>query len=270
MSIQTAAPGEPGTAPASLPARSGLAVSLVLCLALGGCAAPPPAVEGPVTWAGHPVGPPPAPDPGLRQALISRANEEWEFFGRQTVVFKGGEESIPHVGAWEDDDGAYSARVNAYLRAAGKPTVSGMDCQEPWSAAFISWVMQAAGVPEGQFPPAAAHGVYLAGIISESGNPGRFFVPRRVAEYSPSPGDLICASRGPSRSATFDEYPSLEALKGASAHCDLVVSKVGQTLEVIGGNVRNSVSRSTLELDGEGRLRAVPRRPWFLILQNRL
>ena len=61
-----------------------------------------------------------------------------------------------------------------------------------------------------------------------------------------------------------------EMLRGASAHCDLVVSKVGQTLEVIGGNVRNSVSRSTLELDGEGRLRAVPRRPWFLVLQNRL
>jgi hypothetical protein len=49
-----------------------------------------------------------------------------------------------------------------------------------------------------------------------------------------------------------------------------VVRKSGQTLEVIGGNVRNSVSKSTLELDGAGRLRAVPRRPWFLILENRL
>ncbi len=49
-----------------------------------------------------------------------------------------------------------------------------------------------------------------------------------------------------------------------------MVGKQGQTLEVIGGNVRNSVSKSTLELDGEGHLRAMPRRPWFLILQNRL
>mgnify|MGYP001768040970 CR=1 FL=1 len=43
-----------------------------------------------------------------------------------------------------------------------------------------------------------------------------------------------------------------------------------QSYQIVGGNVRNSVSRSTLELDAQGRLQAVPRRPWFLILENRL
>lgn len=230
--------------------------------------APPSTAPG--TWAGRPIGSPPAPNPGIKQALISRANREWEFFGRQTVVFKGSEESIPHVGAWEDDDGPYSGRINAYWRAAGKPRLDGKDCQEPWSAAFMSWVMGGAGVPEGQFPPAPAHWIYLARLIDQSDYPGRYFVPRRVADYSPNPGDLICASRGLSRPATFDGYTRPEALKGVNTHCDLVVRKSGQTLEVIGGNVRNSVSKSTLELDGAGRLRAVPRRPWFLILENRL
>jgi len=230
--------------------------------------APPSTAPG--TWAGRPRGSPPAPNPGIKQAIISRANQEWQFFGRQTVVFKGSEESIPHVGAWEDDDGPYSGRINAYWRAAGKPRLDGKDCQEPWSAAFISWVMRGAGVPEGQFPPAPAHWIYLARLVDQSDYPGRYFVPRRVADYSPNPGDLICASRGLSRPATFDGYTRPEALKGVNTHCDLVVRKSGQTLEVIGGNVRNSVSKSTLELDGAGRLRAVPRRPWFLILENRL
>jgi hypothetical protein len=230
--------------------------------------APPSTAPG--IWAGRPIGSPPAPNPGIKQALISRANQEWEFFGRQTVVFKGSEESIPHVGAWEDDDGPYSGRINAYWRAAGKPRLNGKDCQEPWSAAFMSWVMRGAGVPEGQFPPAPAHWIYLARLVDQSDYPGRYFVPRRVADYSPNPGDLICASRGLSRPATFDGYTRPEALKGVNTHCDLVVRKSGQTLEVIGGNVRNSVSKSTLELDGAGRLRAVPRRPWFLILENRL
>lgn len=249
-------------------------VALALCVAIAGCATapspPPPTTPGPSTWAGRVIGTPPAPNPVLRQSLINHANQEWEFFGRQRVVFKDGAESIPLVGAWEDDDASYSNRVNAYWRAVGKPRLDGMDCHRPWSAAFVSWVMEQAGVPEDQFPPTPAHGVYLAQIIQRSDMPGRYFVPRRVADYSPNPGDLICASRGTSRAGTFDEHTGPDVLVRANVHCDLVVQKTDTVLEAIGGNVRNSVSRSTLELDGDGRLQVIPRRPWFLILQNRL
>ena len=244
-----------------------LAAGLALGLGLVGCATKLPP-EGPATWAGYAAGPPPAPDPALRQAILARAAEEWEFFGRQTVVLKDGEESIPHVGAWEDEDGLRSARVNAYWRAVGRPLLDGMDCQKPWSAAFVSWVMQEAGVPEWQFSPAAAHGVYLARLITESEQPGRYFVPRRVAEYSPSPGDLVCAMRGAPGPGDEDAHP--DALQHAQTHCDLVVGKSGRRLDVVGGNVRNSVSRTTLELDAAGRLQPEPRRQWFMIMQNRL
>jgi hypothetical protein len=247
-----------------------LVASLVVALAIGGCATPPPPAEGPETWAGRLFGPPPEPNPALRQALIARAEQEWQFFGRQTVVILGDEESIPHVGAWEDEDATYASRVNDYWRAVGKPRLDGMDCRAPWSAAFISWVMQAEGVPEYQFPAAAVHGTYLSALIGASADAGRYFVPRRVADYSPAPGDLICAARGPNGAAGLDEHASAEVLRRAPAHCDLVVAKAGHALEAIGGNVRNSVSRSTLELDSTGRLQSVPRRPWFVILQNRL
>lgn len=242
-----------------------LAASLVLL----SCATPPEE-PSPATWSGRSLGSPPAPNPALKKAMITRATREWELFGRQTVVFQGSEESIPHVGAWEDDDARYSSRVNAYWRAVGKPGVDGMDCQEPWSAAFMSWVMQGSGVPESQFPRAPAHWIYLASLIDQAPYPGRWFVPRRVADYSPNPGDLVCASRAGSRPPMAGGYTSAVGVTGIKAHCDLVVEKNGNTLEVIGGNVRNSVSRSTLELDGKGRLQAVPRRPWFLVLENRL
>jgi Uncharacterized protein conserved in bacteria (DUF2272) len=249
---------------------AGLPACLVLGLVLAGCAAPPLPPEGPPSWAGRPIGQPPAPDPAVRQAMLARADEEWRFFGRQVVVFRGEEESIPHVGAWEDDDGTFARRVNVYWRAVGKPNIDGMDCQYPWSAAFISWLMWEAGVPEEQFPSVPAHGSYIARIVNESVYPGRFFVPRRVEDYSPKPGDLICAYRGPLRPAVFEDEVSAETFRGTNTHCDLVVAKAGQTLEAIGGNVRNSVSKSTVELDGAGRLQSVPRRTWFLILQNRL
>ncbi len=249
---------------------------ILLCLALVACGTSPqtsaPNARGGMltTWAGLPIGAPPPPNPRIRQAMISRAILEWEFFGRQTVILKGTEESIPHVGDWEDDDPRHSNRVNTYWRAVGKPGLNGMDCQKPWSAAFMSWIMQSAGVPESQFRPSSAHWVYLASMIDEASYPGRWFVPRRLTDYSPQPGDLICASRGLSRPDAINGYTSAWMLNGASAHCDLVVAKTPRTLEAIGGNVRNSVSRSILELDGQGRLQPVPRRPWFLIMENRL
>jgi hypothetical protein len=91
-----------------------------------------------------------------------------------------------------------------------------------------------------------------------------------VADYSPQPGDLICSSRGPRRPGTTNGYTSSRMLRNTNTHCDLVVTKKGRQLEAIGGNVRNSVSKVSVELDAAGRLRSVPRRPWFLVLQNRL
>ena len=260
MSIQSATPAW---------SRLGLILALTLVLSACGSAPEKPVVQR-LTWAGHPLGGPPARNPALKQAIVIRALGEWEYFGRQTVVFKGADESIPHVGYWEDDNQIYSERVSRYWRAVGKPGLNGMDCRQPWSAAFISWVMEGAGVPGYQFPPATAHSVYLASLIDEAIFPGRWFIPRRVSDYSPNPGDLICAPRGDSRPASFDGYVSPRALQGANTHCDLVVAKSGQSLGVVGGNVRNSVSRTTLELDGQGRLKPIPRRPWFLVMENRL
>jgi hypothetical protein len=251
------------------PAASRLAALLALCLLLIGCATAPPPAPGPKdTWAGRPIGPAPAPNPTLKQAMISRATREWEFFGRQTVVFKGSEESIPHVGAWEDDDGACSARVNAYWRTVGKPTLSGIDCQEPWSAAFISWVMQAAGVPKYLFPPGSAHRSYLNHFLANVHNPYAAFIPHTIQEYKPKPGDLICASRSKAKpAAVIEELP--DSLN-SRLHCDIVEETEGQTLRVIGGNVRNSVSKTVLTLSPEGYLQFTSRMPWLLIIENRL
>ncbi len=221
-------------------------------------------------WAGRPIGAPPAPRPSLKRAIIAKAVQEWRYFDSQTIVFKGDEESIPHVGHWEDDSQRYSRRVNNYWRAVDKPGLTGMDCDKPWSAAFISWIMDSSGVPESQFRRSQAHWTYLASTIENASLPGRYFVPRRISDYSPEPGDLICAYRSPSRIVTIGGYTTASMLYGVSAHCDLVVAKTGRTLEVIGGNVRNSVSRSSLELDAQGRLQRLSRRPWFLILDNRL
>lgn len=247
------------------------AITAIL-LSLFGCAGPPEmdaGVRGPAgTWAGRRIGPPPVPKPAVRQAMIRLAEREWSYFGQQRVVYTKSNESIPHVGYWEDDDGSRSSRVNLYWRAVGKAGLAGYDCQEPWSAAFTSWVMRTAGVPESQFPGSPAHWIYLSRLIEWSDGPGRWFVPRAINAYRPRPGDLICASKDLARASAGQLQPW--ALNNARMHCDLVVKSEGRSLEAIGGNVRNSVSRSILELDGQGHLQPVPNRPWVLVMENRL
>lgn len=230
------------------------------CLTLLGCAAQPRPAAPPEEAALSP----------LKRKILALATHEWDYFGRQRVVYQEREESIPHVGLWEDDDAARSYRVNRYWRAVDRPELAGRDCREPWSAAFISWVMSAAGVSPLQFPPSQAHWVYLTYLLRRANQPASAFIPHTTADYRPRPGDLICAGRGEA-AITLLRYPTrLNLLEGALLHCDIVIASDGRTLEAIGGNVRNSVSKSILTLDAKGRLQPTLARPWFLALENRL
>lgn len=250
-------------------------LALSLCVALAGCAGqkkkPVPAPVQPPQVQTQPQKSTAAELSEIKKEIISTAKREWDFFGRQTVVLDGDEESIPHVGKWEDDEEAYVYRVNWYWRAVGKPGLNGKDCRQPWSAAFISWIMREAGVPEYQFARAEAHWSYLTRIVADAGDPYAAFAPRSVDEYSPMPGDLICATRGNPEAAPIPGEDFRSVLQDhTKLHCDIVVERGGDTLAAIGGNVRNSVSKTLLKLDLNGLVRPTQRRPWFMVLENRL
>jgi hypothetical protein len=98
---------------------------IVLFLALAGCGSAP---EKPV----QPKAPPKKqktqpravrsqsfPVHSWKYKIAKIANNEWLYFGQQKVVIDENEESIPHVGIWEDDDYSHSNRINQYWRAAG-------------------------------------------------------------------------------------------------------------------------------------------------------
>lgn len=206
-----------------------------------------------------------------RQRIIRMAEQEWDFFGRQTVRLDGADESMPHVGKWEDDGDPWSTRVNWYWSAAGKPGLDGFDCKEPWSAAFITWVMRQAGLSSSDFPSADAHWEYIHYFIDRSGQAGAAFASHGIAEYPPKPGDLICATRGNNGFIpVYSDNPSAVLAGHTKLHCDIVTEKTGNTLASIGGNVRNSVSKTYLQLTPDGLLHPSERRPWFVVLENRL
>ena len=200
--------------------------------------------------------------------IVEAANSEWVYFGQQTVVIDGDEESIPHVGIWEDDDQSHSDRINQYWRAVGKYRLSGYDCKEPWSAAFISWIMREAGVPKHLFPPSSAHRFYLNRLLANAHDPFSALIPHTIQQYKPKPGDLICATR--SKVGPQEAMKKLPDSLHSRLHCDIVVEADGRTLQAIGGNVRNSVSKTIVTLSSDGYLQYASPRPWFLIIENRL
>jgi hypothetical protein len=246
---------------------------IAIILAVTGCAGkkqPPTVAQQAATTstAGQPSGPSRG---SARQRILKTALQEWEFFGRQTVRLDGNEESIPHVGKWEDDGDPWSTRVNWYWSAVGKPGLDGFDCKEPWSAAFISWVMRQAGLSSSQFPPADAHWNYIRYFIDHAAYSDAAFFSHRITEYPPKPGDLICATRGNHGFIPVYDMPPSAVLGGhAKLHCDIVVEHNGATLGSIGGNVRNSVTKTFITLKPNGLLQPTERRPWFVVLENRL
>jgi hypothetical protein len=84
------------------------------------------------------------------------------------------------------------------------------------------------------------------------------------------PGDLVCATREHFGAPMIRGASDAMFLENNKLHCDIVVARDPRTVEVIGGNVRNSVSKTVLPLDAKGYLQPMKRRPWFLVVENRL
>ena len=204
------------------------------------------------------------------QKIVDLAEREWRYFGEQIVLIENDRESIPQIGVWEDDEERHAMRINWYWRAAGESELSGKDCNQPWSAVFLSWIMRQAGVAADRFPPAIAHWMYVSRFLAEAENPATAFLPHTLRDYPPKPGDLICASREHPPTMLHLQLPRPEWVEHTRMHCDLVVARKGRVLETIGGNVRNSVSKTIQRLDAKGYLHPARPRPWLLVLENRL
>jgi hypothetical protein len=197
----------------------------------------------------------------VKATILALTRGEWETFGGQRIYWEDGVQVIKPVGLWEDDR-IGSERVAEYWRVLDPESeLTGRDCDDPWSAAFISWIMIRSGVDPAQFTRSAAHRDYLRTIIARADEPDFKLRPRAPAEYAPRPGDLICRGRG--RNRDLAEYRDLPY--DAELHCDLVLSNAAGKLESIVGNVRQSVSLSEREVDAQGKLGA----PWFVVIENR-
>lgn len=128
----------------------------------------------------------------------------------------------------------------------------------PWSAVFVSYVMNRAGVPN--FRASASHIDYVRdAYLHPDSSPFQFVDPDNAM---PAPGDLLCFVRA---SDTVFGHQGLKAFldrdQGAlNMHCDIAAAVGGGKLYLIGGNVLQGVTLRELNLNNGGRLWALPRR----------
>lgn len=227
--------------------RLSLSLALILLLAAG------PAEAGP-----------------LAQRMLKLAQQEWAFFGKPEV-------HIEPTGTGyllandEKSDAAHKDRVCDYWIATNTdPWLCHRERRYstwPWSAAFISWLARHAGIAEEDFPSHAAHRGYLQAIVERARSPGAKLIPHAIGSYSPRPGDLVCATREDTTVADFERIPD-----DAKLHCDLVwkIFPRSRIMHLLGGNVADAVTLTIAPIDARGRAIPDPRRPWFMVVENRL
>ena len=225
----------------------------------------------------------------LRRRIVNIAIQEWAFFGFHTMDAAGGKASVlPAVitpssvsadlspadaqeqmaeiqtaqagskdltiaGYWSatPDGAALIAQQNAAWNAIGRrPTY----WVQPWSAAFMSWVMCEAGLGNPlQFHRSIAHREYVdQGIRTSDGQE----IYSAYTAYNPGarriePGDLLCTSWG---NTNYHDVTDRRRAMGsyASTHCDVAVKVTTDRVAVIGGNVMLTVMMSILPLTQDG------------------
>ncbi|MEF7612929.1 DUF2272 domain-containing protein [Aquincola sp. MAHUQ-54] len=236
---------------------------------------------------------------GQVEALVRAAEAEWLRWGRQEVRFVPGGGTCAVIadgscrpiddGCGREQSAALCPVVDDYWRALG-PLREYHDCRRTdvceaewpadqgppdftpaWSAAFVSALMKAAGFSRSEFRFAAAHAQYVA--AARDGHASAF-------EVVPTPaaadvGDLVCLPRAMAgdsgRPLGVDEVRGRDGI--TPMHCDIVVRRdlEARTLDVIGGNVQQAVSRSIVPLGADGLLHRwpEPERAWMLVMKPR-
>jgi hypothetical protein len=246
---------------------------LLLLLLLSACAVP---AAPPLTY-----------PPAARERMVRIALAEWEEWGglvtgpgpRPTSTrAESDPANFPRVLAYwravPKDEGAVAFNRRLYAAALAGQSDGAALWQEPfWSAAFISYVLGAAGVDRREFPPSASHSEYVDAMIRDAlAFPATApFLPRSMAEMAPRPGDLLCADRSRTPIRDWRERAA-DTGRFRPMHCDIVVATGPGVVDAVGGNVLDSVTRSRFPADAAGYLlpRPADEPTWFAVFENRL
>lgn len=163
----------------------------------------------------------------------------------------------------QEADPAATPMLRSYWGAAGRFFTDSQlqnrawQNDNPWSAAFISWVMCRAGAGS-TFKYNAAHYIYVrqAMLNTDTADTTSPFWAYPIDKVSPEPGDLVCNARTTSQSQTAATWTTLKN-RIWPLHCDVVTSPpTNGVITVVGGNVGGGVTvgEKKLHVHPDGKL----------------
>ena len=166
------------------------------------------------------------------------------------------------------DKGSGQENVAPFFRFVGEMWTSigldldGRDRDQPWSAAFVSFIVRRAGPEYADFRFAAAHARYIHQSIKkrEAGSAASFW-GFRLNEHKVGLGDLVCQWR-----ESVQTYDSAKADDSFFSHCDVVVEVSPGSVRALGGNNDHSVGFKTYATNAAGFLKAENR--VFAVMRN--
>jgi len=204
------------------------------------------------------------PRQDLRQRIVLTAIQEWAYFGFSVYdLTDATAPDYPYRRSWRSVQASPSEAERVAPSIAGYWAVApnsgwilaeqnnswermgpGSRWRNPWSAAFVSWVMCEAGLADSnEFARAIAHITYIDQAIDarDGRAPESAYVAYDPGEATIEPGDMLCRGSRPSY-RSIDERRSQRG-EGARTHCDIVVKvdTANDRFLVIGGNVRGWV-----------------------------
>ncbi len=207
----------------------------------------------------------------LRQAIQTIAVGEWRAFGSSVIDYRRVEPSLTRVALLENDPAVFDRLVRYWslLGPYWAPFVEEQTAwrdagrtdlweREPWSAAFISYVLRTAGVERGDFQFSASHWRYIDYALATEKQLGEraLYQPLDADAVVPDLGDLICGDRSGAEKPRLTRIADRAAEFGIKRklHCDLVVGRTKDAVLAIGGNVSDTVALCYYPTRPDGRL----------------
>ncbi len=213
--------------------------------------------------------------PVTQTSIVDAATAEWKTWGKASWNRLTGKKS---TGFHVDDEDDYARYViDNYCR-----TVYGQPVSWPtpplianddyaWSAVTISHIMRKAGFSASEFPVSDAHSKYIKWSIKARKNEDKsaayWGYKVNEAKAKPEVGDLV----GYVRAGNLTQAQALayyDKTGSYPSHTDIVVAKRPGEIDVIGGNVLDSVTRKTMKLNANGLL-ADTGNDWFVVMKKR-
>lgn len=182
--------------------------------------------------------------------LVTKTEDEFKAFG-----------GIP------ENKSPLKERIGLYWDFLKRPDLDGSD-NVPWSAAFVSYMVNLAGANT-TFPYSAQHSVYFYRTINDKAiQKASAFWGYRVDEVPIEPGDIVGMNRSNKPPIDYDW-----AMTHADyfSHSDIVVAVEGKTIETIGGNVGKApgeIDRKTFRFAGKKLQNASKTQEVFVVIKN--